>query len=96
MTHWRELITAGRCGMATSPKGMKRQFISGATPTCAAQTYLIEVNFDRLHDESERNHLKHLPTSFHIAPSDVDRLKAAARKVLTDSAEFKNLIEDMQ
>jgi NTE family protein len=96
MTRWREAITTGRCGKATSPKHTKQQDTSDASPACAAQTYLIELDFDILQDESERNHLKHLPTSFHLEPSDVDRLKAAAKMILMNSVEFKNLVDDMQ
>ena len=96
MSRWQETITAGRCGEATSVRGAKNPETQGKTPACAAQTYLIEVDFERLQDESERNHLKHLPTTFHLEPNDVDRLKAAARKILTNSAEFIRLVEDMQ
>ena len=73
-----------------------KDYSSSAITTCAAQIYLIEVNFDRLQDETERNHLKHLPTSFYLEPGDVDRLKAAAKKILGDSAEFKKLVGDLQ
>ena len=96
ISRWQETISAGRCGQATPSEGIEQQNTPGATPDCAAQTYLIEVDFDMLRDESERNHLKHLPTSFHLEPSDVDRLKAAAKKILADSVEFKKLVDDMQ
>ena len=75
---------------------MNKSDTQGAPPACAAQTYLIEVDFARLQDESEREHLKQLPTTFHLEPSEVDRLKRAAQKVLAGSAEFKKLIHDMQ
>jgi NTE family protein len=96
MSRWRETITAGRCGEAASVLGVKTGDTQGAPPACAAQTYLIEVDFDRLQDESEREHLKQLPTTFHLESSDVDRLKAAAQKVLADSIEFKTFVDDMQ
>ncbi len=96
ISRWRETITTGRCGRGTSSKKTKQQGFSGETPACAARTYLIEVDFDELKDESERNHLKNLPTSFHLEASDVDRLKAAAQKILTDSVEFKKLVDEMQ
>jgi NTE family protein len=96
MSRWRETITAGRCGQARPVAGVKKRDTQGATPACAAQTYLIEVDFARLQDESERHHLKHLPTSFHLEPGDVDRLKAAAQKILADSVEFKTLVDDMR
>ncbi len=95
-THWQESITAGRCGEAPPSKNSRPAGTSGAIPACAAQTYLIEVNFDRLQDETERNHLKHLPTSFYLEPGDVDRLKTAAKKILADSAEFQKLVGNLQ
>ena len=95
-THWKELTTAGRCGEAPPSKNSRQASTSSAIPTCAVQTYLIEVNFDRLQDKTERNHLKHLPTSFYLEPDDVDRLKAAAKKILADSAEFRKLVDDLQ
>ena len=96
ISRWRETITAGRCGEAASVLGVKTGDTQGVPPACAAQTYLIEVDFDRLQDESEREHLKQLPTTFHLESSDVDRLKAAAQKVLADSLEFKTFVDDMQ
>lgn len=96
ISRWREVITAGRCGETTPPISMKQRDTLSAPPACAAQTYLIEVDFDRLLDESERGHLKQLPTSFFLESTDIDRLKAAARKILTDSIEFQSLISDMQ
>ncbi len=96
MSRWQETITAGRCGEAASVTGAKNPVTQGATPTCSAQTYLIEVDFARLQDASEREHLRHLPTTFHLEPSDVDRLKGAAQRILADSAEFKKLVGDMQ
>lgn len=68
----------------------------GATPSCATQTYLIELSFDMLQEQSEREHLQHLPTSFNLDPSDVDRLIEAARQVLNDSKIFQSLVADLQ
>ena len=96
MSRWRENITAGRCGEAKAVSGFKSGNSQGKIPDCAAQTYLIEVDFDRLQDESERDHLKQLPTTFHLEPDDVNRLKAAAQKILANSVEFKKLVGDLQ
>jgi NTE family protein len=96
MTRWREKITVGRCNEASPTTDVETRAPRGGASACVAQTYLIEVNFDRLQDESERNHLKQLPTSFHLEPDDVDRLKAAAHKILVNSFEFNNLISDMK
>jgi NTE family protein len=63
---------------------------------CAAQVYLIEVSFNMLQDEAEREHLLDLPTSFHLESEDVDRLKAAARTVLGESKAFQSLLNDLR
>ena len=94
--HWEESITAKRCGESPPAGNKQHEGAANVPPACAAQTYLIEVNFDRHQDEAERNHLKHLPTSFYLEPDDVDRLKAAAQKILADSAEFNELIDNLQ
>jgi NTE family protein len=54
------------------------------------------VNFDAMEDESERKHLKSLPTSFHLEPENVDRLREAAKKILTQFEEFQSLVEDLE
>ncbi len=69
--------------------------VSGGSFT-SAKTYLIEVSLDQTADESERQHLLSLPTSFYLEPKDVDRLKAAARELLSASAEFQRLVSDLQ
>lgn len=96
MSRWKAAITAGRCREAASRKSETGKNTSGATPGCAAQTYLIEVAFEMLQDESEREHLQHLVTSFHLEPNDVDRLIAAVRQILQNSNSFQALLKDLQ
>jgi len=57
--------------------------------------YLVEVNFDALSDSSERAYFKSLPTSFNLPPKVVDQLRDAARKILSQSSEFKRLVDDL-
>jgi len=66
------------------------------TKDCRAKTYLIEVSFDAIEDEAEKKYLKNLPTTFHLEPEDVDRLKKAARKILQESDQFQDLIESFK
>jgi NTE family protein len=87
--NWEESITAERC------KNLKADSNS-QDRNCLAKTYLIEVSLDQAPDESERQHLLSLPTSFYLEPKDVDRLKAAARELLSASAEFQRLVSDLQ
>jgi len=86
---WEKSITAERC------KNLKADFNS-PDRNCPVRTYLIEVNFEQIPDESERQHLLSLPTSFYLEPEDVDRLKAAARELLSTSAEFQRLVSDLR
>lgn len=58
--------------------------------------YVIEVKFDATKDEHQRWYFKTLPTSFSLQPEEVDRLRAAARRILAESAEFQRLLEDLR
>ena len=96
MSQWRTAITARRCQGKKKPESETSAAVSTKIPECEVQTYLIEVSFELMADESEREYLDSLPTSFNLEPNDVDRLKAAARHILNDSVKFKNLVADMQ
>ena len=85
---WAEEIRRGRCG---------------AGPLCMEpgscgdiEFYLVEVKFESLDDEAERNFLKRLPTSFALKPEEVDRLRDAARQSLATSKEFQRFLRDLQ
>jgi NTE family protein len=58
--------------------------------------YLVEVDFDALADHAERFYLTKLPTSFHLPPEAVDRLRAAGRRILRESPEFQRLLLDLK
>jgi len=85
---WADEIRRGRCGsgkMSTEPG------------SCGdIEFYLVQVKFDALDDEAERSYFKHLPTSFVLQPDEVDKLRDAARRILTQSKEFQRLIQDLQ
>ncbi len=56
------------------------------------QFYVIYVGFDALRDDKEREYFNQIPTSFHLEPAQVDRLRAAARKILRQSKEFERFL----
>jgi NTE family protein len=56
--------------------------------------YAIDVSFADLDDPAERAYLNELPTSFVLTDEGVDRLRAAAGKIITNSPEFKKLLKD--
>ena len=58
--------------------------------------HFVEVSFDLSDSEEERDYLKHLPTSFKLSDEQVDRLIAAGRKILRESAHFKAALEAMR
>jgi NTE family protein len=85
---WADEIRKGRCG--SNP-------VSTEPGACGdIEFYLVEVRFDALNDEAERDALKRFPTSFALEPEQVDQLRDAARQVLTDSKEFRRLVQDLQ
>jgi NTE family protein len=54
--------------------------------------YAIDVSFSDLADPAERAYLNELPTSFVLPDEAVDRLRAAAGKIILNSPEFKKLL----
>ncbi|MHC1730312.1 MAG: patatin-like phospholipase family protein [Syntrophobacteraceae bacterium] len=87
-SRWAEEIRRGRCGsdpIATEPG------------SCGdIEFYLVQVRFDALDDEAERSYFKRLPTSFALKPEQVDKLRDAARRILSESKEFQRLLRDLQ
>jgi len=60
------------------------------------KTYIVEIDLDRLQNVEKRDRLKSLPTSFVLAPEDVDELREAAKTILIESAEFQEFLNDMR
>ena len=85
---WADEIRKGRCGAGK---------ISTEPGSCGdIEFYLVQVRFDALDDEAERRYFKQLPTSFSLKPEEVDKLRDAARRILTQSREFQRLLRDIQ
>ena len=57
---------------------------------------MVYVGFDELEDEEERQFLKWLPTSFVLTDREVDRLRAAGRRLLRESPEFQQLLQALK
>ena len=84
---WTDQVQSGRC-----PPGQ----VSREPGSCGdIEYYMVDVRFESLADPSERAWLSALPTSFQLPPGDVDRLKAAASKILAESGDFQRLIRDL-
>ena len=69
-------------------------------PVCAAirvpqaKIYAIDVSFPALQDKAELDYLNRQPTSFVLPPEAVDRLRAAAGKIIASSPEFQRMLRD--
>ena len=70
------------------------------SPVCAAvrppdvELYAIDVSFAGVSDPAERLYLNQQPTSFVLPAEAVDRLRAAAGKIIIASPEFQRLLKD--
>jgi NTE family protein len=59
------------------------------------QTYVIELHFNQLADESDRRFFNSLPTSLRLPGKTVDRLRQLAARELSENKEFRRLISDL-
>ncbi|MCX5851564.1 MAG: patatin-like phospholipase family protein [Deltaproteobacteria bacterium] len=84
---WATQVRTGRC-----PPGQ----ISQTHGSCGdIEYYMVDVRFESLNDPAESASLASLPTSFYLSPDEVDRLRIAARKILTESGDFQRLLKDL-
>ncbi len=60
-----------------------------------AEIFAIDVSFPALKDKAELAYLNQLPTSFVLPGEAVDRLRAAAGKIILDSPEFQRLLKEL-
>jgi NTE family protein len=85
---WADEIRTQRC---------KGEVSSNAPGSCGdIKFYVVEVKFDTLKDEKERMYFKRLPTSFKLAPEQVDKLRDVAHRILVNSEEFQRLLGDLK
>ncbi|MGO4303398.1 patatin-like phospholipase family protein [Cupriavidus sp. RAF12] len=69
--------------------------VTTALRTPDATIYAIDVSFDKLTDKEELAYLNELPTSFYLPAEAVDRLRAAAGKIIMASPDFQRLLRDV-
>jgi len=65
------------------------------SPPVEILTYVIELHFNQLADESDRRFFNSVPTSLQLPSKTVDRLRQLAAHQLTENAEFKRLVRDL-
>jgi NTE family protein len=64
-----------------------------STPENPVNFNFVEVSFESVRDDAERQSLNHIGTNFHLKDEQVDLLISAARKVLLESPEFQAFLE---
>jgi NTE family protein len=64
-----------------------------STPDHPVEFKFVEVSFDAVDDDDERQFLNNIGTSFNLSDKEVDHLIAAARRALRDTAGFKDFLE---
>ena len=88
---WKMLRQIRESAAFTSDKDPAVAFVKNAPN---AKLYMIDVSFSALKDKAEREYLNQLPTSFVLTDEQVDRLRAAAGKIVLESPEFQRLLKD--
>lgn len=76
-------------------KANKDAAVATTLRTPDATIYAIDVSFAQLEDKAELAYLNELPTSFSLPPEAVDRLRAAAGKIILASPDFQRLLRDV-
>jgi len=80
---------------STALAGNTDPAIADALKSPDIDIYAIDVSFAELKDKAELEYLNNLPTSFVLPPEAVDRLRAAAATIISDSPEFQRLLKDV-
>jgi NTE family protein len=57
--------------------------------------FSIDVSFKNLADDGERRFFEGLPTNFQLAPATIDCLRGVGASLLTQSAAFRDLLDDL-
>jgi len=87
---WRTMQSIRR---ALTEQDLKNPRLAKLLRTPDAEIYAIDVSFRRIKDEDERFYLNQQPTSFVLPDEAVDRLRAAAGKIIMESPEFERLLK---
>jgi len=73
----------------------KDEGVAAALRVPNAEIFAIDVSFPALKDKAELEFLNRQPTSFVLTDEAVDRLRAAAGKIIMDSPDFQRLLKDL-
>jgi NTE family protein len=88
---WRSMSTLRNSALFAHNKNQQLEKIVN-TPDINLS--VIDVSFKKLEDHEEYEYLNNLPTSFSLPPEAVDRLRAAAKKIVLGSPDFQKVIRE--
>ena len=89
---WQTLRTVRDSAAMAQNKDMA---VAAALRAPDAEIFAIDVSFPALSDKAELAYLNQLPTSFVLSDEAVDRLRAAAGKIMIESPEFQRLLKQL-
>ena len=58
-------------------------------------SYVVEVSFEQLADERERQSFAGIPTALDLPAAEIDRLHRVAQRLLRESPDFELLLHDL-
>jgi NTE family protein len=64
-----------------------------STPERPVTFHFVDVSFERIDDDDEREFLNGIGTSMDLDDNEIDRLIAAGRNLVRESSEFKRFVE---
>ncbi len=86
VSRWAKRIAEARCAPEIIKQGRCE----------LVEFFLVDVNFQALADEQEREYLQRLPTKFKLPGEDVDRVRTAAALLLRESGAFQRFLRDLR
>lgn len=81
------------CKAITASKG--KQCVPEIDMPPQIEFFPVEVAFEYIEADAERNWFKNLPTSFELPRDTVDKLRAVGRKLLGEDQNFKDLMKEL-
>jgi NTE family protein len=88
-----QTLRALKTSQAFANAGSKALGIAADAPDI--DLYPVDISFPALPDADERAYLNETPTSFVLAPAQVDHLRAAAGELVRASPEFARFLKDL-
>ena len=79
-----------------SAKGSASGKVKLPAPEKSVQFDIVEVSFDSITDMAEKQYFLNLPTSFTLAPDQVDRISSKAGELLKQSEEFQEALKELR